>query len=104
RRRRVVVHRISHPSRHGGWTGAACENADDHPCRRNLRRRHCRHARAARRSGCALLMLPRFDLAVRLLTHNRLRLLIASASVAMGVVIIFVELGLLLGMLEAQSL
>jgi putative ABC transport system permease protein len=49
-------------------------------------------------------MLPRFDLAIRLLAHNRLRLLIASASVAMGVVIIFVELGLLLGMLEAQSL
>jgi len=49
-------------------------------------------------------MLPRFDLAIRLLAHNRLRLLIASASVAMGVVIIFVELGLLLGMLQAQSL
>ena len=49
-------------------------------------------------------MLPRFDLAVRLLAHNRLRLLVASASVAMGVVIIFVELGLLLGMLQAQSL
>lgn len=49
-------------------------------------------------------MLPRFDLAVRLLAHNRLRLLIASASVAMGVAIIFVELGLLLGMLQAQSL
>jgi putative ABC transport system permease protein len=49
-------------------------------------------------------MLPRFDLGLRLLVHNRLRLLIASASVAMGVVIIFVELGLLLGMLDAQSL
>lgn len=49
-------------------------------------------------------MLPRFDLAVRLLAHNRLRLLIASASVSVGVVIIFVELGLLLGMLQAQSL
>ena len=49
-------------------------------------------------------MLPRFDLAARLLAHNRLRLLIASASVAMGVVIIFVELGLLLGMLDAQAL
>jgi putative ABC transport system permease protein len=49
-------------------------------------------------------MLPRFDLAIRLLAHNRLRLLIASASVAMGVVIIFVELGLLLGMLESQAL
>jgi hypothetical protein len=34
-------------------------------------------------------MFPRFDLAIRLLVHNRLRLLIASASVAMGVVIIF---------------
>ncbi|HLY06481.1 MAG TPA: FtsX-like permease family protein [Rhizomicrobium sp.] len=49
-------------------------------------------------------MLPRFDLAIRLLAHNRVRLLIASASVAMGVVIIFIELGLLLGMLQAQSL
>lgn len=49
-------------------------------------------------------MLPRFGLAIRLLAHNRLRLLVASASVAMGVVIIFVELGLLLGMLQAQSL
>lgn len=49
-------------------------------------------------------MLPRLGLALRLLVHNRLRLLIASASVAMGVVIIFVELGLLLGMLDAQSL
>lgn len=49
-------------------------------------------------------MLPRLGLALRLLVHNRLRLLVASASVAMGVVIIFVELGLLLGMLNAQSL
>ncbi|MGH6877657.1 MAG: ABC transporter permease [Rhizomicrobium sp.] len=49
-------------------------------------------------------MLPRIGLGLRLLAYNRLRLLIASASVAMGVVIIFVELGLLLGMLDAQSL
>jgi putative ABC transport system permease protein len=49
-------------------------------------------------------MLPRIGLALRLLLHNRLRLLIASASVAMGVVIVFVELGLLLGMLDAQSI
>lgn len=49
-------------------------------------------------------MLPRFDLALRLLAHNRLRLLIASASVAVAVVIIFVELGLLLGMLQSQAL
>jgi putative ABC transport system permease protein len=49
-------------------------------------------------------MLPRLDLGWRLLVHNRLRLLVASASVAMGVVIIFVELGLLLGMLNAQAL
>jgi putative ABC transport system permease protein len=49
-------------------------------------------------------MLPRIGLGWRLLIHNRIRLLIASASVAMGVVIIFVELGLLLGMLDAQSL
>jgi putative ABC transport system permease protein len=49
-------------------------------------------------------MLPRIGLGLTLLLHNRLRLLIASASVAMGVVIIFVELGLLLGMLDAQSI
>ncbi len=49
-------------------------------------------------------MLPRIGLGLRLLLHNRLRLLIASASVAMGVVVVFVELGLLLGMLDAQSL
>jgi putative ABC transport system permease protein len=49
-------------------------------------------------------MLPRIGLALRLLLHNRLRLLIASASVAMGVIIVFVELGLLLGMLDAQSI
>jgi putative ABC transport system permease protein len=49
-------------------------------------------------------MLPRIGLGLRLLVHNRLRLLIASASVAMGVIIVFVELGLLLGMLDAQSL
>jgi putative ABC transport system permease protein len=48
-------------------------------------------------------MLPRFALALRLLLHHRVRLLIASASVAMGVVILFIELGLLLGMLDAQS-
>jgi putative ABC transport system permease protein len=49
-------------------------------------------------------MPPRIVLALRLLLHNRLRLLISSASVAMGVVIVFVELGLLLGMLDAQSI
>jgi putative ABC transport system permease protein len=49
-------------------------------------------------------MLPRIGLGLRLLLHNRLRLLIASASVAMGVIIIFVELGLLLGMLDAESI
>src|ERR1700722_3008277 len=49
-------------------------------------------------------MLPRIGLGLRLLLHNRLRLLIASASVAMGVIVVFVELGLLLGMLDAQSL
>lgn len=48
-------------------------------------------------------MWPRFALAWQLLFHRRVRLLIASASVAMGVVILFVELGLLLGMLDAQS-
>ncbi|MGH6888517.1 MAG: FtsX-like permease family protein [Rhizomicrobium sp.] len=48
-------------------------------------------------------MWPRFALALRLLLHHRVRLLIASASVAMGVIILFVELGLLLGMLDAQS-
>ncbi|HEY3637349.1 MAG TPA: FtsX-like permease family protein [Rhizomicrobium sp.] len=50
------------------------------------------------------MLLPRLDLGLRLMLHNRLRLLIASASVAMGVVIVFVELGLLLGMLDAQSI
>jgi putative ABC transport system permease protein len=49
-------------------------------------------------------MWPRVGLGLRLLLHNRLRLLIASASVAMGVIIVFVELGLLLGMLDAQSI
>ncbi|HEX3663905.1 MAG TPA: FtsX-like permease family protein [Rhizomicrobium sp.] len=49
-------------------------------------------------------MWPRIGLGLRLLLHNRLRLLIASASVAMGVVIVFVELGLLLGMLNSQSI
>ena len=49
-------------------------------------------------------MPPQFGLGLRLLVYNRLRLLIASASVAMGVVVIFVELGLLLGMLDAQAL
>jgi len=49
-------------------------------------------------------MAPRFGLGLRLLVHNRIRLLIASASVAMGVVIVFVELGLLLGVLDAQAL
>jgi len=49
-------------------------------------------------------MMPRIGLGLRLLIHNRLRLLVATASVAMGVVIVFVELGLLLGMLDAQSL
>lgn len=48
-------------------------------------------------------MWPRFALALRLLLQHRVRLLVASASVAMGVVILFVELGLLLGMLDAQS-
>ncbi|HEX4080324.1 MAG TPA: FtsX-like permease family protein [Rhizomicrobium sp.] len=49
-------------------------------------------------------MLPRIGLGLRLLLHNRARLAVASASVAMGVVIVFVEFGLLLGMLDAQSL
>lgn len=49
-------------------------------------------------------MIPRIGLGWRLLVYNRLRLLISSASVAMGVIIIFVELGLLLGMLDAQAL
>jgi len=49
-------------------------------------------------------MPPQFGLGLRLLVYNRLRLLIASASVAMGVVVIFVELGLLFGMLDAQAL
>lgn len=48
-------------------------------------------------------MWPRVLLALRLLLHHRVRLLIASASVAMGVVILFVEFGLLSGMLDAQS-
>ncbi|HEY1614782.1 MAG TPA: FtsX-like permease family protein [Rhizomicrobium sp.] len=43
-------------------------------------------------------------LGVQLLIHQRVRLAIATASVAMGVVIIFVELGLLQGVLDAQSL
>lgn len=49
-------------------------------------------------------MIPRIGLGWRLLRHNPLRLLVASASVAMGVIVIFVELGLLLGMLDAQAL
>jgi putative ABC transport system permease protein len=49
-------------------------------------------------------MTPQIGLGLKLLVHNPLRLFIASASVAMGVVVIFVELGLLLGMLDAQAL
>lgn len=43
-------------------------------------------------------------LGLRLLWHDKLRLLSMSASVAVGVVIIFVELGFLWGILDAQAL
>jgi putative ABC transport system permease protein len=39
-----------------------------------------------------------------MLSHNWLRLLSMSASVAVGVVIVFVEMGLLLGILDSQAL
>jgi putative ABC transport system permease protein len=49
-------------------------------------------------------MRTRLGLGARLLLHNKVRLAVASASVAVGVIIIFVELGFLLGILDAQSL
>jgi putative ABC transport system permease protein len=49
-------------------------------------------------------MRTRLGLGARLLIHNKVRLAVASASVAVGVIIIFVELGFLLGILDAQSL
>jgi len=44
------------------------------------------------------------DLGHRLLLHNKLRLLSMSLSVAVGVIIIFVEMGLLVGVLDSQAL
>jgi putative ABC transport system permease protein len=44
------------------------------------------------------------ELGLRLLWHDKLRLLSMSASVSVGVVIVFVELGLLLGVLDSQAL
>jgi putative ABC transport system permease protein len=49
-------------------------------------------------------MRAQIELALRLLWHDKLRLLSMSASVAVGVVIVFVELGFLWGILDAQSL
>ncbi len=44
------------------------------------------------------------DLAVRMLFHKRWRLLSMSVSVAVGVVVVFVEMGLLQGILDSQAL
>jgi len=44
------------------------------------------------------------ELGIRHLLYNRPRLLAMSASVAVGVVIVFVEMGLLLGVLDSQAL
>jgi putative ABC transport system permease protein len=49
-------------------------------------------------------MRAEIELGFRLLLHNKLRLLSMSASVAVGVVIVFVELGLLWGILDSQAL
>lgn len=49
-------------------------------------------------------MRAEITLALRLLFHDKLRLLSMSASVAVGVVIVFVELGLLWGILDSQAL
>lgn len=44
------------------------------------------------------------DLGIRMLLHNRRRLLSMSLSVAVGVVVVFVEMGLLQGILDSQAL
>jgi putative ABC transport system permease protein len=44
------------------------------------------------------------DLGVRMLFHQRWRLLSMSVSVAVGVVVVFVEMGLLQGILDSQAL
>lgn len=49
-------------------------------------------------------MRSEIELGTRLLFHNKVRLLLISLSVAVGVVIMFVEMGLLLGILDSQSL
>jgi putative ABC transport system permease protein len=49
-------------------------------------------------------MRAQIELGFRLLLHDKLRLLSMSASVAVGVVIVFVELGLLWGILDSQAL
>ena len=67
----------------------------------------------ARRSGGVVLMAFRLGkfhldhrpgLGLRLLSHNRLRLLLAAASIAFGVVVMLVEIGLLTGILDSQAL
>jgi putative ABC transport system permease protein len=49
-------------------------------------------------------MYASIELGINILLHNRVRLLSMSASVAVGVVIVFVEMGLLLGILDSQAL
>jgi putative ABC transport system permease protein len=49
-------------------------------------------------------MSPAIKLGVRLLAHDKRRLIAMSASIAVGVVIMFVELGLLQGILDSQAL
>lgn len=48
-------------------------------------------------------MWPAVIVGLRLLAHNKVRLLLISVSVAVGVVIMLVELGLLLGVLDSQA-
>ncbi len=49
-------------------------------------------------------MRPDLELGLRLLLHDKRRLLAISASIAVGVVIMFVEFGLLQGILDSQAL
>jgi putative ABC transport system permease protein len=49
-------------------------------------------------------MRPDVELGLRLLVHDKRRLLAISASIAVGVIIMFVEFGLLQGILDSQAL